>query len=299
EPTGELRAGNAVLNVAFTGGAALGPAIAGLVVAGVGVQAALLLDAASFYLIAVILLTAGSLPHAEPEPGRLRERFRAGLAYIKGQATLRRLLVAQGAAFVFFAAVLPIEVIYAKETLGAGDTGYGLMLGSWGGGMVLGSLVFATLRRAPLPYLLFFSTLAIGAGYLGMAAAGTLVVACVAAAFGGAGNGVQWVAVISSVQELTTQTMQARVIGVLESLGAATPGIGYLLGGLIASGVSPRATFLVAGVGVVAIAAIAAPLLGRRWPLGGEGSASDPRLAEVDAGLEIMVELIPQGRSTR
>ena len=38
EPAGELRAGNAVLNVAFTGGAALGPGIAGLVVAGFGVQ---------------------------------------------------------------------------------------------------------------------------------------------------------------------------------------------------------------------------------------------------------------------
>src|SRR4051794_34751751 len=57
EPAGELRSGNAVLNVAFTGSAALGPGIAGLVVAGFGVQTALLLDAASFYGIAVILFT--------------------------------------------------------------------------------------------------------------------------------------------------------------------------------------------------------------------------------------------------
>ncbi len=72
-----------MLNVAFTGGAALGPAIAGLVVAGFGVQTALLLDAASFYAVAWILFTAGRLPHAEPEPGRLRERVRAGIAYIR------------------------------------------------------------------------------------------------------------------------------------------------------------------------------------------------------------------------
>ncbi|HWM62593.1 MAG TPA: MFS transporter [Solirubrobacterales bacterium] len=299
EPAGELRAGNAILNLAFTGGAAVGPAIAGVVVAAFGAQTALLLDAVSFYAIACILLTAKRLPHAEPEPGQLREQVRAGLGYIRGNLTLRRLLAAQTVALVFFSAVIPIEVIYAKETLGAGDTGYGLMLGSWGGGMVLGSVVFATLRRAPLPMLLFFSTLAIGAGYLGMAAAGTLAVACAAAALGGAGNGVQWVAVISSVQELTMQNMQARVIGVLESLGSATPGIGYLLGGLIASGFDPRATFLVAGIGVVAIAVIAAPLLGRKWPEGSEKTSSDGRPEGVDAGLEIMVELIPQGRSTR
>ena len=120
--------------------------------------------------------------------------MRAGIAYIRERPTLRRLLTAQGAAFVFFAAVIPIEVIYAKETLDAGDSGYGLMLASWGVGMVVGSLVFAALRRASLPLLLFFSTLAVGAGYLGLAAAPTLVVACVASVLGGAGNGVQWVA---------------------------------------------------------------------------------------------------------
>jgi MFS family permease len=299
EPAGELRAGNAILNIAFTGGAAVGPAIAGLVVAAFGAQTALLLNAVSFYVIAWILLGARRLPNAEPEPGQLREQVKAGLGYIRGHVTLRRLLAAQAAALVFFSAVIPIEVIYAKETLDAGDTGYGLMLGSWGAGMVLGSVIFAALRRAPLPLLLFFSTLAIGAGYLGMAAAGTLAVACAAAALGGAGNGVQWVAVMSSVQELTTQQMQARVIGVLESLGAATPGVGYVMGGLIASGFDPRATFLVAGIGVVAIAVVAAPLLGRKWPESREVSVLNERPQGLDAGLEIMVELIPQGRSIR
>src|SRR5436190_5404613 len=171
EPARELRAGNAILNVAFTGGAALGPAIAGLAVAGFGVQTALLLDAASFYAIALILLTAGPLPRVEPDTGRLLQRLRAGIAYIRGSATLRRLLVAQAGAFIFFAAVIPIEVIYAKETLEVGDSGYGALLASWGIGMVLGSLVFAALRRASLAFLLFASTIAVGVGYLGLALA--------------------------------------------------------------------------------------------------------------------------------
>jgi predicted MFS family arabinose efflux permease len=289
EPEGELRAGNAVLNIAFTGGAAVGPALAGAVVAGFGVQSALLLDAVSFYLIAWIVLTAKRLPQAEPEPGRLREQVRAGLGYIRGNVTLRRLLGAQAAAFVFFSAVIPVEVIYAKESLGAGDTGYGVLLGSWGAGMLLGSVVFATLRRTPLAPLLLFSTVAIGAGYLGMAGAQTLAIACVASAVGGMGNGIQWVTMISAVQELTVATMQARVIGVLESIGSATPGVGYLLGGLIASDWSPRATFLVAGAGVVAIAAISTLVLGRNWPIDG----AEVRPGDLDAADELMVELIP------
>jgi MFS family permease len=293
EPSGELRAGNAVLNVAFTGGAALGPGIAGLVVAGFGVQTALLLDAASFYLIGWILLTAGPLPQAEPDPGLVRDRVRAGLAYIREIPMLRRLLVAQGAAFVFFAAVIPIEVIYSKQTLDAGDSGYGLLLASWGVGMVVGSIVFAAARRAPLPHLLFFSSLAVGAGYLGLAAAPTLALACAASVLGGAGNGVQWVGVISAVQELTTQGMQARVMSVLESIGAAMPGIGYALGGLIAAGLSPRATFLVAGIGVLAIVGVSAALLGKKWPERRQKTDE----STLDAEDAIMVELIPVGES--
>lgn len=291
EPAGELRSGNAVLNVAFTGSAAIGPGIAGLIVAGFGVQSALLLDAASFYAIAVILLTAGALPQAEPDPGQVRERVRAGIAYIRERAILRRLLIAQGAAFIFFAAVIPIEVIYSKQTLGTGDSGYGLLLASWGVGMVIGSIVFATARRAPLAVLLFFSTIAVGAGYLGLAAAPTLALACTASVVGGAGNGVQWVSAISAVQELTVAGMQARVMSVLESIGAAMPGVGYLVGGLIATGTSPRTTFLVAGIGVLAIVAIATPIMGRKWPDNGEKAD----IKAIDAEAEIMVELIPVG----
>jgi MFS family permease len=161
-PSGELRAGNAILNVAFTGGAAVGPAIAGLVVAGVGVRSALLLDAVSFYAIAWLLLTAGRIPQAEIEPGGLLQRVRAGLVYIRSRIVLKRLLIAQALALIFFSAVLPIEVIYAKETLDAGDTGYGLLLASWGAGMVIGSVAFAVLRGARLGFLLLVSTLVSG-----------------------------------------------------------------------------------------------------------------------------------------
>jgi MFS family permease len=291
EPAGELRAGNSVLNVAFTAGAAVGPAVAGLVVAGFGAQTALLLDAVSFYAVAWILFTAGPLPRAEPDPGLVRERVRAGLDYIREKATLRRLLISQGAAFVFFSAAIPIEVIYAKQTLGASDSGYGLLLTSWGSGMVLGSFVFAAMRRASLAILFFLSTAVVGVGYLGLAAAPTLGVACAAAVLGGIGNGVQWVSAISAVQELTAASMQARVMSVLESIGAAMPGVGFLLGGLLTTGTTPRATLLAAGLGVLATVALSALSLGRKWP---ESSEKEDRPA-LGAEPEIMVELIPVG----
>jgi len=290
EPEGELRAGNAVLNIAFTGGAAAGPALAGGVVAALGVQSALLLDAASFFLIACIVLSARPLPHAEPDAEvPLRDRVRAGLDYIRGSSTLRRLLAAESGAFVFFSLVIPIEVIYAREELGLSAAGYGLMIDAWGVGMVLGSIAFAKLRRASLPVLIFFSTVAIGTAYFGLAVSQTLVAACVASVIGGAGNGIQWVAVVSAVQELTAPSMQARVLGTLESAVSASPGIGFVLGGLIVSQWSTRVAFVVAGLGVMVIVVVSALSLGRNWPL----EQGKERPGTVDAADEIMVELIP------
>ena len=52
-----------------------------------------------------------------------------------------------------------------------------------------------------------------------MAGAQTLFVACVLSVLGGAGNGIQWVSVMTALQEATPADYQARVVGLLESLG--------------------------------------------------------------------------------
>jgi MFS family permease len=266
-PANRVREGNAVINVGFTSASALGPALGGLLVAGVGVQAALFADAASFVLVAAMLALARSLPQVKAAAERTGTRMRAGLDYVRRNAVLAQLLAAEAVVLVFFTVVIPIEIVYAKETLDAGDSGYGALLSSWGIGMVLGSVVFsATGRRVSLKPLLLVSTLAIGISYLGMAAAGTLILACAAASVGGIGNGVQWVSVMSAVQELTATDYQARVAGLFAAIEKAMPGVGFLLGGVIAELVSPRASFLTAGIGVVAVVALMAPMLARsRW----------------------------------
>jgi MFS family permease len=261
-PSGQLREGNAIINVGFTIAGAAGPAIAGVVVALLGVQTALLFDAASFVIVAAVLAATSSLPQVRGEAEPWVSRLREGLVYVRGRGVLMRLLSMQALAFVFFTLVLPIEIVYAKETLDAGDSGYGALLSSWGAGMVVGSLVFVVVaRRISLQAQLVVSTALIGCAYLGMAAAETLAVACAAGVVGGVGNGVQWVALMSAVQELTAARYQARVVGLLESIGRVMPGVGFLLGGVIAQLLSPRASFVAAGVGALTVLALAVPLL--------------------------------------
>jgi hypothetical protein len=77
-------------------------------------------------------------------------------------------------------------------------------------------------------------------------------------------------------------------MSVLESIGAAMPGIGFALGGLIAAVVTPRTTFFVAGCGVIAIVVVMAPLLGASWLEPDESSG--PALDDHD---DVVVELLP------
>ena len=69
-PQGLLREGNALLGVAFTATIAIGPLIGGAVVALFGVPAALILDAASFALAAVLLGPGARLPVRRGRRGR-------------------------------------------------------------------------------------------------------------------------------------------------------------------------------------------------------------------------------------
>ncbi len=267
-PAGALREGNALINVAFTAGSAGGPALGGIVVATAGAGTALAADAISFLLVALLLLATRHLPNPEPDSEQVgwRERLRLGLSYVAERPALRRLLGAQALAFVFFALVIPIEVVFAKETLGAGDSGYGALLSSWGAGMVVGSLLFASLRQVSLRVLLFASTAAIGVAYLGTSVSPTLLVACAASVLGGLGNGVQWIALVTAVQELTRATYQARVLSLLEATASAMPGVGFLLGGAITAIFEPRASYAVAGAGVVIVLILATRALrGLDW----------------------------------
>lgn len=246
------RKANAALNIGFASTFILGPALAGIVVSALGSPTALFIDVASFAICSVMLIDLQ--PHVEDtETSSVSGRMRAAWQHINQAPTLRRLLGAQAVAMVFFTFSPPIEVAYAKVTLHSGDSGYGLLLGAWGLGVGIGSVVFARSIKRSLVLLLSLSTLAVGLAYLGWAAAPSLGLACAAGLIGGVGNGVQWAALISAVQSLTPQKLHGQLMGAVESLGAICPAVGLSLGGTIAAISSPRSAFLVAGIGAALI----------------------------------------------
>jgi MFS family permease len=241
------RKANAALNVAFSATFVLGPLLGGIVVAAAGAPAALFIDVGSFLICGALLIDLH--PHIEEAGDSVRARLRAAWRHVIEAPTLRGLLLAETVALVFSNSGGPIEVAYAKATLHVGDRGFGLLLGTWGAGAVLGSLVFARSLRRPLGALLSAGTLAVGLAYIGFAVAPSLGLACIAALVGGIGNGVEVPSLFSLVQRLTPPHLHGRLMGAVESLIALCIAIGLPLGGLLVAFSSSRVAFLVVGLG--------------------------------------------------
>jgi MFS family permease len=254
-PHGALRDGNALLNVVYATMSVAGPAVAGVVVHAAGVATALWADAASFVAVALLLLaSARTLPPAHAgAPGRWSARMREGLSYVRDLPAARRLIAGEAVAVVFFTVTVPIEVVYVKESLDSSSLGFGVLMAAWGLGILIGSAIFTRSRSRSLSTLVLLSTAAVGVSYAGMAVAPTIAVAFVAAVIGGTGQGVQWIAVMTALQEAVDDEHQARAAGLLESAVAASLGLGFLLGGVVTSLLSPRVAFLVAAAGVAGV----------------------------------------------
>jgi MFS family permease len=267
------RAANAALNIAFSATFVSGPVIAGLIVAGTGASAALIVDAVSFLICAALLLDLR--PHIE-EAGSdtVRKRLQTAWRHINETPGMRMLLMMEMVAFVFFETGAPIEVAYAKETLQAGSRGFGILLATWGAGTVLGSIFFARSLRRPLGNLLSGGTLAVGIGYAGFAVAPSLAVACVAALVGGIGNGTELPSLFSIVQKITPANLHGRLMGAIESLSALCPLIGLPLGGALVALTTPRTAFLVVGIGTALAAFGLWRAVGAGSPTREDGEAS-------------------------
>ena len=181
KPKDLISEGNALMNLGFAAASVFGAALAGGLIALWGVSVALLVDAASFAVIAIIIAAAKDLPQPEHEDRTpWHERYVDGLEFARDNRLVRTLLIGQSLALVCFTIVVPIEVIYAKESLKTTDAGFGLLLSSWGAGIVVGSLLFLWLKNKAGLTMILISSAAVGFAYLGMAQAQTLAVACIA-----------------------------------------------------------------------------------------------------------------------
>jgi MFS family permease len=251
---GDLTRANALISGAFSASIMVGPALGGLLVASLGVNVAFFLDATT-YLLSAAFLSRIPLPHPQSEDadeGFGRE-VKAGIGYLAGARVPLAIVVGAFLTIVAINITVPAEVFLVKKTFDAGDTGYGLLVSLWGGGMVLGSALMATLGdRVRLVPLYFLSIFAGALSLAGVGLAPAFALALGALAIEGIATGIDNVATDTILQKQVANAFLGRVFAVRFLSYSAGEALAYSVGGLIVDAIGPRSTYLLAGFATAA-----------------------------------------------
>ena len=146
-PRQQLRSASALGSISINLARLVGPALAGLLIARIGVAAVFALNALSYVFFAIVIATWRPPASTTPAlPERFISAMRAGGRYIANAPVVQRILL-RAAIFLVPASVLwALLPLVATQQLRLGADGYGLLLGALGAGAVAGALLLPRLR---------------------------------------------------------------------------------------------------------------------------------------------------------
>jgi len=129
----------------FNASAVIGPAIAGLVIAAVGVPICFLANSISYIAAIVALLLMRNLPHVVSRHNEqpVLKRIVEGAAYARREPVVGMLLIAVAVFSLFAMNRLTLIPLFADQVLHVGAHGFGFLLASMGMGALVGALTLA------------------------------------------------------------------------------------------------------------------------------------------------------------
>jgi len=141
----EQHASAVALNSAgFNVARAVGPALGGVVVAAVGSGTTFLLNAASFFGVILFLYRWQRPTEASATPRRVWSAIGDGFAYVRESSLAKSVLLRTGTFSVAAASMLALMPIIARPF---GARGYGVLLGCFGLGALIGAAALPRLRE--------------------------------------------------------------------------------------------------------------------------------------------------------
>jgi MFS family permease len=260
----DLMRANAWMGMALNLQGTIGLAMGGVLAASVGIRGALLANAITFAIGAALLLRLPALPpEVDTERAGLLRETRAGLSYALRHPVARAIVVGLGLG-VLFAAVDDVALVFlAREELGVGALGFGVLASSYGVGMVVAALVLMRGGTRAAGQIFVLGWLLTGLGGLATGLAPAFAVALVAQTVAGSGNGLDNVAVDTLVQRTVPRRRMGRVFGVVTTAALFGGATARGLGGVLLDLTSARTTFVIGGVGVLLATAVAGMMLAR------------------------------------
>lgn len=268
-PSSEMRSAIALTMTGLNAARMVGPAVAGILIATIGVATNFGITALTALAVLAALVLMGR-PPTTPDISRvggIRQSLAEGFRYAgRTPSVLWPLLLLGGVATLGmnFQVLLPV---LAREALGLGGAGYGLLFAALGLGSLIGSAAALMLRPASwLPLMLRGGAAFLGFEFL-LGLAPTLLIAAPVVVGMGACAMLMVTAINLTIQERVAHKLRGRVMSLYVTVYAGSVPAGGLLAGLVAdafgASVALTAAALTSAVVLLLVARQLRPVRGR------------------------------------
>lgn len=263
----QLTAGNALLQGSSMLNRFMGPSLAGLVIASIGMGPAFGIDATSFLFVGLCLIlmrvpplgsNAFDTDSSSDEKPPVKTRFslfhsiREGLTYALKEPSIRSFMIILGMVEFSFAGPFTVGLAtMAEHKFGGGATAYGVMLSALAGGLLLGTLtagVIKSLNRIGSKLLFIIAIL--GTGLILLSAVPNVLWASVLLFVMGTAGGYSQILTVVWLQTKVDPQMRGRVFSVVLFFVYGLTPLSYVITGFMAQfGTSPM--FFITGICVL------------------------------------------------
>jgi len=237
----------------------VGPAIAGILMTGIGIEWCFFINAVSFVapVISLLLINHRGNPVAAREKNMVDE-IKNGLVYIyKTPVLLKTTLM------IFFITLVGYNYnilipVFAKTILGLQEKGFGILLSSFGAGSLIGALITSIKagNTSPNPKILMTSSIAVGVALLLMGFASNIYAAMALLGLCGV-FGIWFYTMANSILQLYSEDRyRGRIMSVYAIVFAGAMPIGNFIMGFITEYVGVKVTFMSAGIIIISVVSL-------------------------------------------
>jgi MFS family permease len=265
-PEEELVNANSLVVTVETLSWMIGPIIAGLMVTAWGPTVPYVVNAVTFLVSAALVgrIPEGKLRSKDPVTRGHWRDVADGLRLVVTARPLRTVVIVWNVALIGSAAINVAEVVFAKDTLDAGNLGFAAFVAASGVGLAIGSFLSApALGKVGLRRNYVGSLALMGVGWGAAALSSSIWLAVAFVVGGAAGNGSVIVCNRLLVQRGAPDQYRGRALATIMSSNYAVLGVAMAVAGVLIDVVGARAVWMAAGVVFLLAAGVA--LLATRW----------------------------------
>ncbi len=264
----------------FNGALLVGPAVAGLIIAGAGEGFCFLLNGLSYLAVIAGLLMMRVPPRAGAgRRAAVLENLREGFRYAFGSAPIRSLLLLVALVSLAGASYAQLLPIFAQQILGGDARTQGVLVSAAGVGALAGALYLAGRQSARgLERLIAWAPAVFGAGLIGLGLSRWLGPTLLVMPVIGLGLMVQMASTNTALQTIVDDDKRGRVMSFYSMAFMGTVPLGSLLSGTLAHFIGAPGTVILGGICCIAGSLVFA----RRLPALHEPMVAEEKLAPAE-----------------